>query len=206
MSDYTLDKTVTSNSCVGYFLYVNSKVPHLTPLIGSLFLDDFMYLKFLENYDRYMSLTPEFIEKYDRNIKLKGHTEVAKYYVLMKIDDIEIHWIHESSSAVVLSKWNRRLDRSFNKERFSIWTTSEFMQIHDDVERKELINRYCNLPEYTILLTERKEEEIYEKNHAIIFIPQWENKSQTDRHMWGFLRWNDQDLQIKTILNFLRTK
>ena len=171
-----MDKTVASNSCVGSYLYTFSNVPHLTPLVGSLFLDDFMYVKFLENYDR--------------DIKLKGHHEVSNSYVLMKIEDIEIHWIHEYSKDIVLSKWNRRLERSFNHDRFSIWTASEFMQIHDDNERKELINRFCNLPEYTILLTERKNEEVYTDNYAVIFIPQWENMRQDDRYVWGFLKWN----------------
>ena len=101
---------------------------------------------------------------------------------------------------------NSCLDRTLNKEKIVIWTSSEFMQIHDDVERKELIERFCNLPEYTILLTERKGEEVYEKNYSIIFVSQWENKLQNDRFEWGFLKWNYQPLQANIILDFLKKR
>jgi len=201
-----MDKSITSNSCVGGYLYLFTESSYLTPLVSSLFLEDFMYIKFLENYDYYMKLTPKFIENYNRDIKLKGHTEVVNNYILMMLGDIEIHWIHESSINVFLPKWNRRIDRSLDKERTSIWTTSEFMQYHNDEERKLLISRFCNLPEYSVLLTERKEEEVYEKNYAIIFVPQWENKQQNDRHVWGFLKWNDQLLQKDIYLSFLKKR
>jgi len=206
ISEPIMDKLILSNSCVGSLLYKYPKVPYITPLVGSLFLDDFMYIKFLENYDYYISLTPEIIENYDKNIRLKSHKDVLGNYVLMKLDDIEIHWIHERSAADVTEKWNRRLNRISNNDKISIWTSSEFTQIHDDNERKELIDRFCNLPEYTIFLTERKSEETYDKNYAIIPVPEWENKSQNDRYEWGFLKWNNQKTQAIVILKFLNIK
>jgi uncharacterized protein (DUF1919 family) len=198
-----MDKSVISNSCVGSLVYQKLNEQYITPLVGSLFMDDFMYIKFLENYELYTTLKPDVIDNFDKNFFFKLHTEVKHNYPLMVLDDIEIHWIHETSANDVLSNWERRMERTNNDNLVFIWTASEFMQIHDEDERRELINRFCCLPEYTIFLTERPEEAVVGDNFIVKFVPSWKNKTQEDRYPWGFLTWNNQLTSSDEILKIV---
>ena len=88
--------------------------------------------------------------------------------------------------------------------RIFTWSTSEFFNIHTDKERKEIINRFCNLPGLTVLLTEREHEAIDEKETVIKYLAGWLNASQTDRHPWGFLKWDNLAIlrdRIREIIN-----
>ena len=106
---------ILSNSCVGSGVYKEVHLEYFTPLVGSLFMDDYMYLKFLEYYDFYCNL-PAKTEIISKNVHFSKHDSISDNYVLMKLNEIEIHWIHENSEDVVLEKWNRRLKKSLNKK------------------------------------------------------------------------------------------
>lgn len=188
---------IVSNSCIGSLLYKSNNEQYSNPLIGSLFLNDFSYIKFLENYDFYMNLVPKVFLINKNNIFNNFYQLHNDFYTLMILDDIEIHWIHETNINHVLDNWDKRKKRIDNNNRINTWTSSEFMQEHNDNERKLLIDRFCALPNFNVLLTEREEESKQGKNFIIKFIPEWNDKQQNDRFNWGFLKWNNQIMATK---------
>jgi len=197
---------VVSNSYIGTHYYIKTKIEYSTPFVGSLFCDDEMYLKFLENYEHYMNLKPEIIENYDKNIRFEKHLGIKSNYVLMKLDDIVIHWIHETSAATVLANWNRRKERSIDCEKVFVWTTSEFQEIYSDDKREVLIKRFCNIPEFTILITERKNEVLNETNSIIHYIPIWDGNKQDYRNGWGGIAWNNQKIVGEVIIDIINKR
>ena len=62
-----------------------------------------------------------------------------------------------------------------------IHITPEFKKLYTETERKNLIDRFCNINEFTILLTERPEEEVSTNNYVIKCINRWIGHSQENR-------------------------
>ena len=196
---------IVSNSCVGSGVYKEIHVEYFTPLVGSLFMDDYMYLKFLENYDYYTNLSVK-TEMIKKNVHFSKHSSISDNYVLIKLNKIEIHWIHEDSEDVVLEKWNRRLKKSLNKKKIYVWASPELKKCYSKEERQEIIKRFCNLNEFTIFLTEIKEEEVVTNNSIIKYVSEWEGKLQTDRTSNGDATiWNDQPLTTRILVDLIKT-
>ena len=196
---------IVSNSCVGSGVYKEIHVEYFTPLVGSLFMDDYMYLKFLENYDYYCNL-PVKTEMIKKNVHFSKHNSISDNYVLMKLNQIEIHWIHEDSEDVVLEKWNRRLKKSLNKKKVYVWSSPELKKCYSKEERQEIIKRFCDLNEFTIFLTEIKEEETVTNNYIIKYVSEWEGKLQKDRTSNGDATiWNDQPLTTRILVDLIKT-
>lgn len=196
---------IVSNSCVGSGVYKEIHVEYFTPLVGSLFMDDYMYLKFLENYDYYCNL-PVKTEMIKKNVHFSKHNSISDNYVLMKLNQIEIHWIHEDSEDVVLEKWNRRLKKSLNKKKVYVWSSPELKKYYSKEERQEIIKRFCDLNEFTIFLTEIKEEETVTNNYIIKYVSEWEGKLQKDRTSNGDATiWNDQPLTTRILVDLIKT-
>ena len=59
--------------------------------------------------------------------------------------------------------------------------------LHGRWKRKNLLERFKNLPHPSIFLTERKEEEYEDDLHIVKFIPEWENNNQVERDSGGVL-------------------
>ena len=172
-------ENIISSTCLSAYLYNDTNFH--TPLAWSLFMDDDMYLRFLENYDYYVGLTPK-VKIIDKNVHFpRQNGDPTGPYVIMELDDIEIHWIHTNSIDTVLDNWNRRLGRSKGLKRIFIHITPEFKKIYTEDERKNLIDRFCNINEFTILLTERPEEEVFTENYVIKCFNKWIGHSQDSR-------------------------
>jgi len=58
----------------------------------------------------------------------------------MFLDDIEIHWIHETDQNICLDKYNRRLERI--KTPFFVWGDSLLHRMHSETQRQEFINNF----------------------------------------------------------------
>lgn len=194
---------IVSNSCVSSGVYIDTHTEYSTPFVGSLFMDDYMYLKFLENYDYYINL-PVKIEKINKRVYFSKHEHISNEYILMRLNEIEIHWIHENSEDVVLEKWNRRLIKSLNKRRIYAWASPELKKYYSKEERQDIIKRFCDLTEFTIFLTEIKEEEMVTDNYIIKYVSEWEGQSQEDRTPNGDAAiWNNQLLTTKILIDLI---
>ena len=58
----TDDITFLSNTCIGQQMFVETKInkPYNNPLIGSLFINDYDFIKYCGNLEYYTNITPIF--------------------------------------------------------------------------------------------------------------------------------------------------
>lgn len=134
------DFSIISNNCWAGFAYQQFGLPYNTPTIGMGFVDD-DYIKFLENFDYYISLTPVFINPKDAKdypLRKKLHGKEIEYPVA-KLDDITIWFTHYKTECEALQKWERRKER-INREHLLIKWSQRYNQ------NPELLHRFLNLP------------------------------------------------------------
>ena len=204
-----------SNSCMSIYLYkyynpnINQKlIDYTNPFISSLFSDDESWVRLCENYDYYTSLEPRFGEPINENFfRDCGIRRFHEGYLAMFLGDVEIQWIHDYNSELLLKKYKGRLELSKNFELLFIWCDAEMFNIHTEKERKSLLKRYCEIKYKKIFLTKYSEEEYEDEKTIIKFVPEWEGKSQYDRLKPYFIAWYKQsttaDMFIKIINKLL---
>ncbi|OBU14520.1 hypothetical protein AYY19_19050 [Photobacterium aquimaris] len=91
--------SLISNNCIGGITCSDLVQPFNSPTVGCFFYSD-CYLKFCENLKHYLSLELE---------QATSSKYIDSYpYILGKLGDIEIHFIHDASFAEVKEKWERR--------------------------------------------------------------------------------------------------
>lgn len=135
------DFSIISNNCwAGTAVYQWFGLKYNTPTVGLGFVDD-DYIKFLENLEYYLSLTPVFINPkeasdYELRKKLKG-SEID--YPVAKLDDITIWFSHYHSKEEAFLKWERRKKR-INFNRLLIKWSQRYNQ------DSELVQRFLKLP------------------------------------------------------------
>lgn len=198
-----MNLSIISNSCIGWLVYYVSEstkdpffIDYKNPFISSLILDDEQYIRLCENYDYYISLEPRFSEPInDKWKKLTGdkrykHHQVSSDYPVMFLGDIEIHWIHEIHEDSLMKKFKGRIESGKNCERIFLWCEPEIFNIHNDDERRYLVDRFNKINGKTIFLTNRKEDESFNnKNHIVKFIEEWDGKSGQDRNKSFVSNW-----------------
>jgi hypothetical protein len=198
--------SIVSNSCSASWLYQIYNpgvhpvfVEYTTPFTASWFPDDESYVRFCENYDKYTALDPIFANPI--NLSWKRDTGSDRHidpifdldYLVMFLGDVEIHWLHERSIPLLLAKYKARLELSKQLELIFIWSEPEMFNIHDNVARKSLVDRFTAIPNKTIFLTKNESEAQNVINSKVHFVKQWSDKSQYDRFNHNFLiRWYDQ--------------
>lgn len=134
------DFTIISNNCWAGFAYQQFGLPYNTPTIGMGFVDD-DYMKFLENFDYYLSLTPEFINPKDaKDYQLRKRLRGGEIdYPVARLDDITLWFTHYKTEEEAKAKWERRKSR-INKNRILVKWSQRYNQ------DSELLRRFLNLP------------------------------------------------------------
>ena len=140
------DFTIISNNCWGGLVYQYFGLPYNTPIAGCGFMDE-DYLKFLENFDYYISLPLEFINY--------SSSKRYRYYLQKKIDrpscpiaildDVEVCFTHYSSENEAREKWERRCKR-INKDKMLIKMSQRYTTSTEVLERFEKLpyaNKIC---------------------------------------------------------------
>lgn len=200
MTNYCL----ISNSCLSmeiYHLYpVDEMMEWRSPLLGSLFLNDYDYLKFCKNYDYYIKQNPIFDKPKNRYI----HSAISDDYPVMYLDDVEIHWIHEVDTDSIIRKFEARLDLSKDLDKIFLWTSSEFFNIHSNDERDKIFNEFISIDYRTIFLTEiENESKLNNEKHICYFVKEWENYSQLQRNSSNVCSWSNQKICAEIISKFI---
>jgi len=196
-----MDYSIVANSCISWVIYKQYNptihemfINYTTPFISSWFPNDNEYLKLCENYEYYISLEPRFgppiSSEWEKNTMNKRHTNPQwGEYVVMFLDDVEIHWIHDFKPSLVLKKFKGRLKNNSENELLFLWSDLAMFNKHTEDERKILINRFNAINHKTIFLTKHKEEEYVDNMTVVKFVPKWENMSDSIRTD-GFLTWS----------------
>jgi uncharacterized protein (DUF1919 family) len=187
MNNYTF----ITNNCQGESIYKMLNREYDNPFIGSFIQDDDQYLKFCLNFDHYISQTPRF----DKNI-LPVHqiAQIDKNFPVMFLDDIEIHWIHETSIDELSEKYKRRLDRMNGKTPFFIWGDPLLHRPCSEEQRNNYINMFSQLQNRFYLKKE--------------IVPEYQDKSMDDRIInpgWAqTLKWHNFNISAAYILNSIQ--
>jgi len=194
-----MDYTLISNSCVSAKIYqllnpgVNKLfVDYTNPFIASWFPEDEQYVRFCEHYDHYTSLEPRFGEPkcfnwYRDTRSYRNLNRKLPVYPVMFLGDIEIHWIHETSEKLLMKKYRERLKVSKELEPVFLWSDPEMFNIHSEEEERDLFYKFCDMDRKTIFLTKDPQRNGSDGNTRVIFVPEWEGKSQFDRYRQNFM-------------------
>jgi uncharacterized protein (DUF1919 family) len=182
-----MELTFISNTCSGYELFKLFNIQYNNPFIGSLFVNDVQYAKFCSKFDYYVSLKPVFKNPDTQSIWAKEnkgvwykHNAIKTPYPVMYLDDIEIHWIHETSAVNLLDKYNKRLERltKRNIKIIMIFSESEFLNNNSFNNRTDIITTFFNSRYNTIFLGKTKlcDKIQLKSNNIYKFIQKWKNQ------------------------------
>lgn len=138
--------TYITNDCLAFFIYKKLNTNNLSPLIASLFESDEQYVKFCENFNEYIKMTPVFGEP-----KMKVKDLGRKNPPCMFLGDIEIHWVHEKNKEDVLEKWNRRIKRIESPKFY--WSDDQMFNGYSE----ELKQRFMRIPNSVFIETKNIE-------------------------------------------------
>ena len=197
-----------TNNCLGQVLYFWESREYDSPFIGSIFLNDYQYVKLCQNYEYYISLKPIFAEplkdsvwdKQNNGIWYK-HIEITPGYPVMFLDDIEIHWIHEHDITLLLEKYNRRIQRYKENGSIPIFmlSFSDLCNDHTEEEYTKLINDFTSIK--TSLYLTKYTEDIKDRLNVFL-IKDWINTSneRNDSHIYKFHDISNRDKYFKNII------
>jgi uncharacterized protein (DUF1919 family) len=122
------DFSIICNSCLAGGIYHKLGSQYTTPTVGLFFLSE-DYIKFLENFEYYIGLSPTFQHDSKHN------------HPVGILDDIEIHFLHYKTEQEVEEKWNRRKERINFNNLFFIYSDGDEMGFQE-----EYFERYAKLP------------------------------------------------------------
>lgn len=181
-------RTYISNNCSNLTFYFTEKREYDNPIVGALFVNDLEYVKFCKNLYRYLSTKPVFGKpRIDSKwaVQNKGgwykHKEIKTPYPVMYLNDVEIHWIHESDEKILLEKFNRRLDRFLKEKPIPIFllSCSDLCNDHTEEDYTVLVKDFLSIPTSVYLTRTKTDLSINEdatKTGRIDFIDAWVGK------------------------------
>jgi len=148
-----------SNGCAAgnYYKETGEIYPH--PLMFSLFLNDYEYIKLCNNLDHYMDIIPTFINLPN---SLRHNNTL---YPIMKLEDIVIHWIHATSETDVLDKWIRRVKRYKNSNCEPIFFICPMNKYENNKELNDMMKQFLNIKNSYLILNDVSK---YDKHNRII--------------------------------------
>ncbi len=106
-----MNDTFLGNSCVSGWVYYYKKTKYNNPFIWHLILDDNDFIKVCKNFNHYMSQQPLFIDEDLKNGRYLKHHSISKTYPIMRLDDVNFHFIHHKDNQTVLDNFNKRVKR-----------------------------------------------------------------------------------------------
>lgn len=153
---------IISNDCWGGELYAYFDVKYNTPFIG-LYLMAPCYIKLLQNFEDYMQLDLNFIEK--SKYEDVNAYKLNKQFPTATLGDIEIQFLHYKSNEEAKEKWTRRKER-MNFDRLFFKFDGQ-----KDLANLSLMKEFDDLPfKNKICISQTKTSEV----KSNVFCPNWE--------------------------------
>lgn len=135
-----MSDTFLGNSCVSGWVYHYLNRQYNNPFIWHLILDDNDFINVCKNFNHYMSQTPIFVDDDTKNGRYLKHHNISKTYPILRLDDVNFHFIHHTDKNIVLENFNKRKSRlSKDTKIISVAWDKEFK------DNESLIN-FKNLP------------------------------------------------------------
>lgn len=146
------DISLISMNCIGGIVYHDMQQKFLSPTVNLFFKPD-DFIKFVNNIDYYISLTP--------NITM------GENYPIGKLDDITIYFMHFTSVEEAYKKWEERKQR-INKDKIFV------IMVERDGFTKENFDAFQKIKYPKLLFTKTKE---YQCDNSLCY-PKFKNLPQ----------------------------
>ena len=144
--------SLISQNCIGGIIYHDANQRFLSPTVN-LYILPKDFIKFVNNLDYYLSLTP--------------NVEMGKAYPIGTLGDIKINFMHYSSPKEAVEKWEERKQRiNFNK----IFVIMVERDGFDDEDFKEFLKI-----KYPKILFTRNEEYISDNS---VYLKKFKNEKE----------------------------
>lgn len=129
--------SIIANNCWGGFMYHALGMRFYSPFINTSISNE-SYLKLLGNLKYYLACNLELK-------KIAYHDELKMEYPVCKLDDVEIHFIHDRTMDGVEEKWQERLKRISWNNLFVMMNTlnRESAEVFETLDYKKKI---CFVP------------------------------------------------------------
>lgn len=162
--------TFITNDCLATFIYKKLNQQYESPFMSSLFESDLQYLKFCQNFAKYMAMTPK-IKKPKLPVTVMDITEVPAMF----LGDIEIHWPHHEGKSL-LETFERRAKR-MNNIKF-IWSDMQIFNTHSPEDRRKLIREFKKIPNSIFVnkddIEAHRDKSIDDRsNNNFMNVPKW---------------------------------
>ena len=146
------DVSIISMNCIGGIVYHDCKSKFLSPTVN-LFFTPGDFIKFVNNLEYYLALTPEVF--------------MGKQYPIGKIGDITVFFMHYDSCESALSKWEERKAR-INFEKIFV------IMVERDGFSKTDFENFKNIKYPKLLFTRNKEYDC----ECSFYMPKYKNLEQ----------------------------
>ena len=173
------------------------------PFIGCLFVNDHQYIHFCNSFEYYISLTPRFgppdeesVWALENDSPWYKHQHVKTPYPVMYLGDVEIHWIHETDTNVLLETYNRRLERLLRSTHPIVFLWSHY-EILNDFTSYQDITDFISIPNSLYITKDQKNMD----HPNTIFAPCNRLPVRNESHVYVY---NDQDLTAQIFANHLK--
>ena len=194
-----LTKMYITNNCLSWDLYKGMAKQYDHPFMASLFVDDAQYVKFCRRFNYYINLEPVYGRPSEETkwAQQTGsprfvHSSVSPDYAVVILDDIEIHYIHQSEEEV-RERWSRRVARckaSPERPMFFL-TTGDLQNDHTPDEYSKLIIEFLSIPT-AVYITKFPEDEVL--SDRVILVDKWVgvDEKRNENHGYTFCDYNTQ--------------
>lgn len=135
-----MTNTFLGNSCVSGWVYYYLKLEYNNPFIWHLILDDEDFIKVCENFNHYIDQEPIFITEDIKNGRYLNHHSISKTYPILRLDDVNFHFIHHKDEEIVLNNFNKRKSRVNGSKLIPVAWDNEIKNVKQLKRFKELPN------------------------------------------------------------------
>lgn len=218
-NQYLMDIIINSNTCVGWDIYKKFNLEYTSPLIASLIPNDIEYLKLIKNFKNILndnkiniSNIPKknTIFEIQNNYPYYKHEIIKVPYPIIKIDDIDIHFIHETELDLTYNKFIRRIERCKNiikNNNYKILNILIFTEIINDTNNyEELIESFLSnndISMQNIFLGPEKYKIVTDNIKNIYISHEYFNNISTDRNSSHIMLANSQEISSNILYNFI---
>jgi uncharacterized protein (DUF1919 family) len=207
---------ILSNTCIGYYIYRDYlKKKYDNPFIGSIFINDLDYINLVNNMNYYINIEPKIGQANEKSLfnlqsknKYYYHKTINYKYVVIYLENIEIHFIHEKNENTCLDKfkvrWNRFKKLFFLKDTkiYSLLSFSELLNDHKNLE--ELIDLYLKTDKNNINKLFLGPSNLDKNNdEKYIKVDEWNNIS-LERSVSHIYKFNNQTFSVNQFIQKIK--
>jgi len=207
---------ILSNTCIGYYIYRDYlKKKYDNPFIGSLFTNDIDYINLVNNMNYYINIEPKIGQANEKSLfslqsknKYYYHKTINYKYVVIYLENIEIHFIHEKNENKCLNKFKSRWNRfkslflQKNTKIYSLLSFSELLNNHENLE--ELIDLYLKKGKNNINKLFLGPSNLDKNNdEKYIKVDEWNNVS-LERNVSHIYKFNNQTFSVNQFIKNIK--